>query len=172
MLKISCKENCKKTKQIRDSEYCTGFCTIDGLEIRYDCESKISKLDIDKKNFLSCGIWDMGIRDNCKICPLECSENKNPTIQKTKDTMKNVSNILNSLGPLMKDSGIDPSTIYKAQSTLNSNDINTNNYDEIQEAVKLTNYAKDVITSLMTGKEVNISEIKLIKERLEKKYKK
>lgn len=171
MLRISCKEKCKKTSQIRESNYCTGLCTIDGSKIEFDCEKLLDKTSIDEKNFLSCGIWDMGIRANCSVCPLQCKENKNPIVSKAKDAVKNVSNILNSIEPLMKDGGIDISSISKAQSSINLNNINTNNYKEIQEAINLTNYAKDIMTSLMSGKKVNISEIKIIKETLEKKYK-
>ncbi len=171
MSRFSCKDKCKKTSQLKDSEFCTGFCTVEGGMVIYDCDIKIKNMHNDEKNFLSCGIWDMGVRDNCSICPLECKENKNPIVQKTKNAMKNMSAILSSLSPIMSETGIDINSISKAKSMMESGEINTNNYKEIEEAVNLTNYAKNVINSIMNGKGANISEIKLIKESLEKKYK-
>lgn len=114
----------------------------------------------------------MGIKDNCQVCPLGCPENKNPTVLRAKSAIKNVSSIMESLGPIIQMSGIDPATVKKAYDTMNSADINTNTSTEVEETIRLTNYARDVMNTVMSGGTINIVEFKRIKEEIEKKYKK
>jgi len=172
MSKFSCKESCKKTKQLRDSSLCTGLCENVGGKLVFDCEASIKNLSIESNNFLTCHFWDMGIRDNCQVCPLGCPENKNPTVLRAKSAIKNVSSIMESLGPIIQMSGIDPSTVKKAYDTMNSAEINTNTSVEIEETIRLTNYARDILNTVMSGGNINIIEFKKIKEEIEKKYKK
>jgi hypothetical protein len=172
MSKFSCKDNCKKTKQLRESDLCTGtFESIDG-KIIFGCEKNIKVINRREQNFLTCNFYDMDIKENCKVCPLSCKENVNPSVQKAESAMKNVSSILGSLGPMAQMTGMDSDAIKKAFDTINSQEINTNTSSEIEETIKLTNYARDVLLSIMSGKSVNITEFKKIKEEIEKKYKK
>lgn len=86
--------------------------------------------------------------------------------------MRNMSAVLDSLSPLMQMSGIDASSIKKAYDVMNSREINTNTSAEIDNTIKLTNYARDVLNSAMSGKNIDLVEFRKIKEELEKKYKK
>lgn len=172
MSKFSCKESCKKTAQLRQSEFCTGLCESVGGKLIFDCEIPLKSLSAEANNFLTCHFWDMGIKDNCTICPLGCPENKNPIVQRTKSAIKNVSNIMESLGPLIQMGGVDPSSIKKAYDTMSSAEINTNTSSEVEETIKLTNYARDILNTVMSGGTINIVEFKKIKEEIEKKYKK
>lgn len=172
MSKFSCLNSCKKTSQIKESDYCTGeYQIIDG-KIIFGCEKSLLNLSNVEKNFLTCSFFDLGIKEQCQICPLSCKENLNPAIKKMESAKENVSHILNSLGPLAGMMGVNPSEIKKAFNTLDSAEINTNTSAEIEETVKLANYARDVLTSIMSGKQVNIVEFKKVKEEIEKKYKK
>jgi hypothetical protein len=172
MSKLSCLNSCKKTNQLKNSQYCTGDYEVVGGKIIFGCEKNIQVRSEDQKNFLTCNFFDLGIKDQCKICPLSCKENLNPTIKKMESTKKNVAQILNSLGPMAGIMGVNPSEIKKAFDTLDSAEINTNTSAEIEETVKLANYARDVLTSIMSGGQVNLVEFKKIKEEIEKKYKK
>jgi malonyl CoA-acyl carrier protein transacylase len=88
------------------------------------------------------------------------------------EASKNIKTLLNSLGPMAQFSGMDPSAIKNAFDTLDSQKINTNTSVEIEETIKIANYARDILTSVMSGKPVNITEFKRVKEEIEKKYKK
>jgi hypothetical protein len=68
--------------------------------------------------------------------------------------------------------GVDPSSIKKAYDTMSSAEINTNTSSEVEETIKLTNYARDILNTVMSGGTINIVEFKKIKEEIEKKYKK
>lgn len=114
----------------------------------------------------------MGIKDNCVVCPLHCKENKNPIVKNANIASKNITSILDSLGPIVGMFGVDPSVLKKAQQVMNSKDNTTNNSEEIDESIKLANYAKDLINSIMSGKQINIAEFQNIKSSVEKKYKK
>jgi len=172
MSNFDCTNSCKKTKQIRESKHCTGtFQIIDGKVI-YGCEGSVASEERREQNFLTCSFYDLGIKDNCKVCPLYCKENKNPDIIKAENAMKNVSNILSSLGPLAGFAGMDQSELKKAADRMKSAEINTNTSAEIEETIRLTNYAKDILTSVMSGRSVDIVEFKKIKEEMERKYKK
>jgi len=172
MSNLSCKNSCKKTKQLRESSFCTQtFENISG-KIIFGCEKELQKSDLKSQNFLTCHFYDMDIKENCKICPLSCKENSNPKVKKTEDAMKSVSSILGSLGPMAEMTGMDPGVIKKAFNAIDQSQINTNTSSEIEEVVKLTNYARNVLSSVISGKSVDIIEIKRIKEEIEKKYKK
>jgi hypothetical protein len=172
MQKFSCKEFCKKTSQLRNSEFCTSLCeNVDG-KLVFGCEQNLKSLSVEVNNFLSCYFWDIGLKDNCSSCPLPCPENKNETVFRAKAAIKNVSNILESLGPIISMSGIDSSFVKKAYDSANSSNINTNNSKEVDEAIKIANYARDIINKVMSGEKVDVIEFRKIKEDIEKKYKK
>lgn len=172
MSKFSCKEYCKKTRQIKESQFCTGQCENINGRLVFDCELLTNDLNSDQKSFLTCHFWDMGIKDNCSVCPLGCPENKNPIVLRTKSAIKNVSNIMESLGPMMQMSGVDPLIVKKAYDAMGSAEINTNTSAEIEDTIKITNYARDILNTVMSGGAINIVEFKKIKEEIEKKYKK
>lgn len=172
MSNFDCTKSCKKTKQIRDSRHCTGKYEIIGGKIVYGCDASMSSSDQKETNFLTCSFYDLDILDNCNSCPLYCKENKNPNIIRTEEAMKNISNILSSLGPLASMAGVDQSELKKAADRIKSPEINTNTSAEIEDTIKLTNYAKNILSSVMSGKTVDIVEFKKIKEEIEKKYKK
>ena len=172
MSKISCLNSCKKTSQLKNSQYCTGEYEVADGKIVFGCDKNIQVAAGSEKNFLTCNFFDFGIKDQCNICPLSCKENLNPSIKKMESAKKNVSQILNSLGPMAGVMGVNPSEIKKAFDTLDSVEINTNTSAEIEESVKLANYARDILTSVMSGKQINLVEFKKVKEEIEKKYKK
>lgn len=172
MSSFDCTKSCKKTKQTRDSSYCTGTYQIVDGKVVYGCDTGISALEQSDKNFLTCNFYDLNILDNCNSCPLYCKENKNPNIKRAEEAMKNVSNILSSLGPLASIAGVDQSELKKATEKMRSSEINTNTPTEIEDTIKLTNYAKNILSSVMSGRSVDIVEFKKIKEEIERKYKK
>jgi hypothetical protein len=172
MSKFSCLNSCKKTQQLKNSQYCTGTYEIINGKIIFGCESNILPLSNSEKNFLTCHFYDLGIKDQCKICLLSCGQNLNPDVKRMETAKHNVSEILNSLSPLAGIAGVNSSEFKKAFDAINSAEINTNTSTEIDETIKLTNYARSVLTSIMSGKSVDIVEFKKIKEEIEKKYKK
>jgi len=172
MSSFDCTKSCKKTRQTRDSDYCTGTYEIIDGKIVYGCDAVMSSLNQRDNNFLTCNFYDLNILDNCNSCPLYCKENKNPNIKRAEDAMKNVSKMLSSLGPLASMAGVDQSELKKATEKMKSSEINTNTSIEIEDTIKLTNYAKNILSSVMSGRSVDIVEFKRIKEEIERKYKK
>jgi hypothetical protein len=168
----SCLNSCKKTGQLRNSEYCTKTYDIVDGKIIFGCDKNLSALKASENNFLTCNFYDLDIKNQCSICPLSCKENSNPTVKKMESTRENISGMLNSLGPLAGMMGVNSDEIKKAFDALDSKEINTNTSSEIEESVRLANYARDILTSVMSGKQVNIVEFRKIKEQIEKKYKK
>ncbi len=171
MSNLSCLASCKKTSQLKGSIHCTGTYELVDGKIIFGCDKRFSSISRGEDNFLTCNFYDLGITEQCKICPLSCPKNQNPGLKRMEEAKNNVSQILNSLGPLAGMAGVNQSEIKKAFDTINSPEINTNTSSEIEETVKLTNYAKDVLMSIMSGNSVNIVEFKKIKEQIEKKYK-
>ena len=172
MSKLSCKEFCRKTKQLKDSKFCTGLCSnIDG-KLVFDCEINLKSSSSEANNFHTCYFWDIGMKDNCFHCPLECKENKNPTVLRAKSAMKNISDIMKSFEPIISMGGIDPSLFTKAKESMNASKINTNNSAEVDDAIKIANYARDIVNNALSGGNINIVEFKKIKEDIERKYKK
>ena len=172
MSSFDCTKSCKKTKQLKESQYCTGqYKIIDG-KILYGCDELLKVKEQKDINFFTCNFYDLDLVDNCKTCQLYCKDNKNPNTRKAEDAIKNISGILNSLGPLASFAGMDQSEIKKAADQLNSGQINTNTSTEIEETIRLTNYAKNILNSVMSGSSVDIVEFRRIKEEIEKKYKK
>lgn len=170
MKNLSCKDSCKKTRQLKESTHCDeAYEVIDG-KILYGCEKSLSSSTREDFNFHTCDFWDLKIKEACGTCLLSCGENKNPVIQKTKKSADIVTSMLTSLGPILSMSGIDPASIKKAHDVMNTDNINTNNSAEIESTIKLTNYAKNTLNSIMAGKTIDIAEFKKIKEFIENKY--
>lgn len=171
-MSMSCKETCKKTAQLKDSSLCSGFCSVKDGKIAFGCEGPLSKSAQAEQNFLTCSFWDMGIKENCAVCPLDCKENKNPSVGNLKSALKNVASVLESIAPLMQLSGMDTQQLKRAYDTMNSPDVSANMSKDIENTIKITNYAREVLNSAMSGGNIDIAEFKKVKELLEKKYRK
>jgi hypothetical protein len=171
MQKFSCKNSCKKTSQLKCSELCTGeFSTQSGKAI-FDCDVSLKESSQELVNFLTCSLWDMGLKESCITCPLNCPKNENPIVKKSLEAKNNISSILSSLQPIINVGGLSDDALKKAYDVMNSSEINTNNSLEINEAINIANYAKDILNKVMLGKGINLAEFKKVKEDLEKKYK-
>lgn len=171
-MSMSCKETCKKMAQLKASEHCSGTCNVRSGRLEFGCEEPLSKATIAEQNFLTCSFWDMGIKENCEVCPLDCKENKNPAVSNLKSALKNVASVLESITPLMQMSGMDTQQLKKAYDTMVSPDVSANMSKDIGDTIKITNYAREILNSAMSGGSVNIAEFKKVKELLEKKYRK
>lgn len=169
-MSLSCKESCKKTRQMKGSSHCSGTCNVQEGRLVFGCDQSLKTATLAENNFATCSFWDMGITENCAVCPLDCKENKNPAVGNVKAALKNVSSILESIAPLMQMSGVDPSMLKKAYDVMSSPEISANTSKDIDNTIKITNYAKDILNSVMSGKNIDIAEFKKVKELLEKKY--
>lgn len=173
-MKISCKESCKKTTQMRESKHCTGSCEVVAGQLVFGCDESIKiSGTIDDSNFYTCSFWDMNLKDTCAICPLSCKENKNPVVANAKTAVKNLSSILESISPLMQMSGINPEILKKAYNVMDSASTATNTSSTgIEDTIQVVNYAKGVLDGVMSGKNIDIAEFRKVKELLEKRYRK
>ena len=113
----------------------------------------------------------MDLKESCNTCPLDCPQNKNPIILKASDAKKSIASILTSLEPIMNMGGVSAESIKKAYDVMSSSGINTNNSSEINDAINIANYAKEILNKAMSGKGVDLTEFKKVKEELDKKYK-
>lgn len=172
MSNFDCSQSCKKTKQLRASTHCNQKYEIIDGKVLFGCDKSLKGSTREQYNYNTCDFWNMDISEACISCPLSCHENKNPIVKKTKDASESISNLLNSLGPMLGVSGIDPISLKKANDIMSSHNINTNNSAEIEPIINLTNYAKNVLNSIMSGNAVDIAEFKKIKDLVEKKYSK
>lgn len=171
MQKFSCKNSCKKTSQLKCSDFCTGEFSTNAGKAIFDCEQHIKDASKELVNFLTCSLWDMGLKESCKTCPLDCPQNENPIVKKGLDAKKNISSVLSSLEPIMNMGGLNHESLKKAYDVMNSSQINTNNSSEINDAINIANYAKEVLNKAMSGQGINLIEFKKVKEELERKYK-
>lgn len=96
-MKVSCKENCRMTKKIRESDLCTGICTINDDGIIYDCEKNLKKLSEEDINEYSCLFLDLNALEKCNTCYLRCKNNKNKDFEQKEKEMKELQRSLDTI---------------------------------------------------------------------------
>lgn len=169
MKKFDCESSCKKTSQMRCSSFCTKEASIFNQSIKFGCEREVltGEISQSEKNFLDCQFWDLGIKEQCSVCELQCPQNKNEDVNRVEKQKDNIKNILDSFGPMLAFSGKSMDEISDIKSKLSNGQVNVSNINEI---VQITSYAKSILDGVVSGKQVDLAEFNKIKEFMNKKY--
>ena len=106
---VDCKKNCKMTKMLRESKYCTGVAELTDEGLIFGCQKLIVEAELEEKNLLTCIFWDMQLKERCFKCPLRCENNKNKDLEHREREIRELDKVLSS----MNNFGITAEKSYK-----------------------------------------------------------
>ena len=169
MSKFNCEQNCKKTKQLKESSLCTKEAEIVDGKIFFGCEKSLQKLKESDNNFYNCMFWDIDLKSQCNACNLVCDNNKNKDLEKLEKQKESIKNLLNAFGPMAAMSGQPAANINDINKQMNDKNFNPN---DLSEVVQITNYARNLLDSVVSGRKVDLAEFQKVKNHIISKYNK
>lgn len=159
---VDCTANCKMTKLLRESKYCTGMAEVEAGEIVFGCKKELLKASDSERNHLTCVFIDMNIKEQCFKCPLACPNNKNDEyakIQKQNERVDSILKTINNFG-ITSAHANKISKLHKDKNTLS---------EDVLSALSLSN---NLLNKSMRGKGYNISHFNYLMKNMIKKIKK
>lgn len=159
---IECKNNCRMTKALRESKYCTGKAKITDEGIVFGCQNELKAAAQEERNLLTCIYDDMGIEEKCFTCPLKCKNNKNKNMETREIEAKELNKILSSMNTfgVNADYAYDIVDKHKKSGTM---DI---------ETLKALGFSNNLLSKGMSGSSYDISHFHFIMRNFIKKIKK
>jgi len=156
---INCRENCRMTKELRESKHCTGSARLTDSGLVFGCEESLSAAPQEDKNFLTCVFWDMSLKERCLSCPLKCKNNKNEDFERKQIEIKQLDEVLSK----MNNFGITAEYAHKiVDKHKKSGSMDPN-------ALKALGLSNTMLNIGMSGKPYDISSFQYIMKDLIKK---
>ena len=162
---IDCTKNCRMTKAMKTSAFCTGKSRILDGQIIFGCTQALAGQPKEMVALMACDLWDMGLEESCIKCPLECINNKNPNVSKTAEERKKLAKLIEQLKPNMILYGITPEQVEKITNTYSKKE-SSNSANEIgKEAIKIASFANETLKSILSGHRVDLAFFTLYAKR-------
>jgi len=162
---IDCTKTCRMTKAMKSSSFCTKKSRIVEGKIIFGCSEAIASQPKEIVALMACDLWDMGIEESCSTCPLECINNKNPQVIKTKEERKKLARLVEQLKPNMILYGITPEQVERISSTYTKKGASGDPNDLGKEAIKIASFANEALRSILNGQRVDLAFFSLYAKR-------
>lgn len=154
---IDCTKSCKMTRQVRNSELCTGKARVVGSKIFYDCKESLAEKAKDERQFFSCDLWDNGLEDSCFSCQLECSNNKNDEIAAVLAQKKELDDVIEKLRPNMVLYGVSAKQVSQISEKYTEKQSNGKRDPMGAEAIQAANFANSALKMILKGNRVDLA---------------
>ncbi len=172
MKEISCKEKCKMTTEMQNSKFCTGKSTIIDGKIFYGCKEAIAKEPVEIKQLMSCEIWDAGVTDTCKTCPLKCVNNSNPNMEKTKKEREKLERLIEELKPNMMLYTVSADEVERISAKYTEKNSKGETSKAGAEAINAAHFANEALKMALSGKRIDTSFLTLYARKMSGRLKK
>ena len=172
MKKISCLETCKMTSEMRNSKFCNGEAKIIDGKIFYGCKENIAKEPIEIKQLMACDLWDAGLKDSCKTCPLKCVNYQNPNLEKTKEERRKLEQLIEELKPNMILCNVTASDVEKISRKYTEKTSKGERSRAGTEAINAANFANEALKMALNGRRVDIAFLTLYAKKMSGRIKK
>lgn len=169
MKKTSCEKFCKKTKALRNSKYCEGWCTI-GDRIDFSCDINLSKEGSDEdSNLLNCMFNDIEHWEACKKCSLVCVNNKNPKLEESLEQDRKLDAIIENLKNSSLPVNVNPERLKAISSSFKDN---KETLENTKEAIEAVNIARNVLEGISEGRTPDPSSFAIMASHFKRKFRK
>ena len=172
MKKISCIETCKMTSEMRNSKFCNGEAQIIDGKIFYGCKENIAREPVEIKQLMMCDLWDAGLKDSCKTCPLKCINNQNPNLEKTKEERRKLERLIEELRPNMILCNVTASDVEKISRKYTEKTSNGERSKAGAEAISAASFANEALKMALGGGRVDIAFLALYAKKMAGRIKK
>jgi hypothetical protein len=172
MKKINCLETCKMTSEMRNSKFCNGEAKIIDGKIFYGCKENIAKEPVEIKQLMVCELWDAGLKESCKECPLKCVNNQNPNLEKTEEERRKLERLIEELKPNMILCNVTASDVEKISRKYTEKTSKGERSRVGAEAITAANFANEALKMALKGGRVDIAYLSLYARKMSGRIKK
>jgi len=176
---VDCTKSCKMTTAMRESDFCNGKAKIVEGRVFYGCQEAIKKEGKSVRQFYSCDLWNMGLKEGCLTCSLECINNKSKNYEKALREKKQLEKIIDELRPNMVLYGVTPEQVQQISSTYTRKNSDGKRDQLGAEAIKTAKFANEALKMALKGGRIDLafytlyarrasSQIKKLKKKTEK----
>ena len=162
---VDCTKSCKMTTEMRESEFCNGKAKIVDGQIFYGCQENIREEEKAVKQFYVCDLWNMGLKESCLTCPLECINNKNENFTKILEEKKQLEKLVDDLRPNMLLYGVTAGQVQKISSTYTKKQSDGRPNPAGTEAIKAANFANEALKMISKGRRIDLAYFTLYAKR-------
>lgn len=165
-MKFDCSKNCKMTKEMQSSRYCSKSAEVIDGAVVFSCQKNIISASETEKNLLNCNLWDNELFESCKTCELKCKKNSNPKLQVSIEESRELKALIDGLRPSMVLYGVDDKTIEKI-----SKEYKKTKDERVRYALDAAKLSNNSIKLMQQGKPIDIAYLSIVSSRLLKKVK-
>ena len=169
--KIDCTKNCKMTKELRNSKFCNGEAKIINSKIVYGCQEALKKEPKEVKQFYSCDLWDMQIKEACNTCMLQCINNNGELAEKAAKERAKLEKVIQDLKPQMMLYGISANEVERISEKYTQDTENGTNKKLGSEAINAANFANNALKAILAGKPIDLAFFSLYAKKTSRKIK-
>ena len=157
MEKIDCSKNCKMTSELRKSKHCKGYAKIVDNTIFYSCKESLKEEPKEVRQFLTCELWNLELKESCKTCLLECTNNQNPKIQIALEEKKKLDEVIEKLKPNMVLYGVSSKQVEQISKTYAQKNSDGKRNQMGNEAIDAANFANETLKAMLGGKVIDVA---------------
>jgi hypothetical protein len=121
---------------------------------------------------MACDLWDAGLKDSCKICPLKCVNNQNPNLEKTKKEREKLERLIEELKPNMFLCNVTASDVEKISRKYTEKTSRGERSRAGSESIAAANFANEALKMALNGKNVDIAFLTLYAKKMSGRIKK
>jgi|10_taG_2_1085330.scaffolds.fasta_scaffold142005_2 hypothetical protein len=157
---IDCTQTCRMTRQIRESQLCSGKAKVVNGNIIFGCQERLSISPIELKNYYKCNYWNMEIFDACLSCPLSCPKNESTNLDHVSEQRAKIKKIMEDINPLIATFGMSPRQAEEISKKYKQ--IESDKTDKVYSdaAIEAAEFAKVVMEGVTSGKNIDINFFK------------
>ena len=160
------------TSEMRNSKFCNGEAQVIDGKIFYGCKENIAREPVEIKQLMACDLWDAGLKDSCKTCPLKCINNQNPNLEKTKEERRKLEQLIEELKPNMILCNVTASDVEKISRKYTEKTSKGERNRAGTEAINAANFANEALKMALNGKRVDIAFLTLYAKKMSGRIKK
>jgi hypothetical protein len=152
------------TKTIRNSEYCTGESKIKDGKIYFGCTEKLNLESEEVKQYYTCLLWDMDLKESCDTCFFKCINNKNPKMKEARKKKESLDKLIKKLEPDMFLYGITSDQVQNISDKYSKLD-KSEDRDLGEQAIAAANIAQKTLSIALSGKPIDLAFFGLYAEQ-------
>ena len=160
------------TSEMRNSEFCNGEAKVIEGKIFYGCKENIAKEPIEIRQLMACDLWDAGLKESCKQCPLKCVNNQNPNLEKTKEEREKLERLIEELKPNMMLCNVTASDVEKISRKYTEKTSRGERSRAGSEAIAAANIANKALKMALSGRNMDIAYLSLYARKMSGRIKK
>lgn len=154
---IDCTKSCKMTSEMRSSKFCNGKARVVDGSVFYGCNESIKNEEKSVRQFYSCDLWNMDLKESCLTCPLECINNQNEGFARVLEEKKKLDKVIDNLRPNMLLYGVTAGQVEGISSKYTKKQSDGKRDKLGSEAISAANFANEALKMILNGRRIDLA---------------